>query len=379
MKTMIEIREVKSKKEQRNFLNFPLKLYRDNPCFVPPLYMDEKKMFRKDFVYLDTCEHVFFNAYENGKQVGRISGILQKASNEKTGEKRIRFTRFDAVNNQAVADALFAALEAWGREKGMDTVCGPLGYSDLEREGLLIEGFDQLSTFEEQYNADYYQTLIEGCGYGKEVDWVESKIYLPEEDDGSLKKMAKFILDRYHLHYGTAKNVRQFIDIYGDRFFALLDECYKDIYGTVPFTEGMKKMTIDNFLLIMDLKHVGVVLDEADNLVCLGICFPSIAKAVQPSRGHLTPAALVRLLNAIKHPEVLDLGLVAVDPRYVNKGVAAAVSAELLRMLKLDGIQYAETNLNLEDNYSIQNMWKRFRRVQHKRRRSYIKKLEEHT
>lgn len=376
---MIEIREVKSKREQKAFLNFPLKLYKDDPCFVPPLYVDEKKMFRKDFVYLDTCEHVFFNAYKDGVQVGRISGILQKASNEKTGEKRIRFTRFDAINDQAVADALFAALEAWGREKGMDTVCGPLGYSDLEREGLLIEGFDQLSTFEEQYNADYYQTLIEGCGYGKEVDWVESKIFLPQEDDGSLEKTAKFVLDRYHLHYGTAKNVRQFIDIYGDRFFALLDECYKDIYGTVPFTEGMKRMTIDNFLLIMDLKHVGVVLDKEDNLVCLGICFPSIAKAVQPSQGRLTPAALVRLLKAIKHPEVLDLGLVAVDPRYVNKGVAAAVSAELLRMLKLDRIQYAETNLNLEDNYAIQNMWKRFRRVQHKRRRSYIKKLEEHT
>ena len=373
---MLEIVEVKTKKQQRDFLNFPLELYRDNPCFVPPLYGDEKKMFRPDYVYYDTCEAVCWNAYRDGRIVGRIQGILQKAHNQKTGEKRIRFTRFDALDDQAVADALFRTLENWGRSKGMDTVCGPLGFSDLEREGLLIEGFDELATFEEQYNADYYQRLIENCGYRKEVDWEERKIYLPEQDDGKLEQMADFLMKRYNLHFGPAKNKRDFIRRYGDAFFALLDEGYKDIYGTVPFTKGMKDMLIDNFMLIIELKYVGVILDENDKLVCLGLCFPSLSRALQKSGGRLTPAALVRVLRDVKHPKILDLGLVAVDPAWANKGVATVVSAHILKLLREEGVEYCETNLNLEDNRSIINMWKRFRAVQHKKRRSFVKKLD---
>ena len=373
---MIQVVEVQTKKQQKDFLNFPLKLYKDNPNFVPPLYGDEKKMFRPDYVYYDTCEAACWNAYRDGKMVGRIQGILQKAHNEKTGEQRIRFTRFDAVDDQAVADALFAALESWAREKGMDTVCGPLGFSDLEREGLLIEGFDELATFEEQYNADYYQRLIENLGYAKEVDWEERKIYLPEKDDGKLEQMAEYVMKRYNLHFGPAKNKRDFIDRYGEAFFALLDESYKDIYGTVPFTKGMQKMLIDNFMLIIDLKYVGVILDENDKLVCLGLCFPSLARAVQKSGGRLTPAALVRVLRDVKHPKILDLGLVAVDPAWANRGVATVVSAHILRLLREEkDVEYCETNLNLEENRSIINMWKRFRAVQHKKRRSYVKKL----
>lgn len=373
---MVSVMEVTTKKQQRAFLDFPLALYKDCPCFVPPLYSDEKKMFRPDYVYYDTCESVFYNAYRDGRMVGRIQGILQKAHNEKTGEKRIRFTRFDAIDDQEVADALFAAVEQWARQKGMDTVCGPLGFSDLEREGLLIEGFDELSTFEEQYSYDYYPKLIEHCGYGKEVDWEERKIYLPDQDDGTLEKMSKFIMARYHLHFGEAKNKRDFINRYGADFFELLDRGYKDIYGTVPFTEGMRKMLIDNFMLIIELKYVGVVLDEQNKVVLLGLLFPSLSKAIQPSKGKLTPLALVRILRGLRHPKILDFGLIAVDPDWANRGIATIASAHILKLLRQEGVEYAETNLNLEDNHSIINMWKRFKAVQHKRRRSYIKHLE---
>ena len=245
---MIEIVEAKTKKQQKEFIDFPLKMYKDNPYFVPPLYGDEKKIFRSDFVYNDTCDAVYYNAYRDGKMVGRISGILQKAANEKNGEKRVRFTRFDAIDDQSVADALFGAVESWALEKGMDTICGPLGFSDLEREGLLVEGFDQLSTFEEQYNADYYGRLIENCGYRKEVDWIESKIYLPERVDEGFQKTTDYIMKRYKLRFGEAKNPRDFIKRYGDAFFELLDVAYDGLYGTVPFTPGMKKMMIDNFM-----------------------------------------------------------------------------------------------------------------------------------
>ena len=372
---MVSILEVKTKKQQREFLNFPLELYKGEPNFVPPLWMDEKKIFRSDYVYYDTCDAVYFNAYVDGKIVGRISGILQRVSNEKTGERRVRFTRFDSINDKEVAKALFDAVENWAKEKGMDTVCGPLGFSDLEREGLLIEGFDQLSTFEEQYNADYYAELIESCGYAKEVDWVESKIFAPEKEDEELQKMADFVMKRYDLHFGTAKNVNDFLRKYKDGFFELLDEAYVDIYGTVPFTDNMKKMMIDNFKLIIDLRFVTVILDKNDKIVCLGLCFPSIANAIRKSRGHLTPAALVRLLRDIKRPKVIDLGLVAVSPEYLNRGVSTVIMTKMGDMLRTDGIEHAETNLNLEENHAIRNMWKRFSSVEHKRRRSYIKAL----
>ena len=372
---MITVEEVCTRRQRRDFLRFPLRLYRGNPNFVPPLYGDERKIFRKDYLYYDTCEAVYYNAYKDGMMAGRISGILQKASNEKRGECRIRFTRFDVIEDFEVAKALFEAVEKWGREKGMDTVCGPLGFSDLEREGLLIEGFDQLSTFEEQYNAPYYQTYIEKLGYAKEVDWTECKIYPPKEDDGELEKMAQFVMNRYKLRIGPASSVNDFLKRYADPFFELLDRSYEHIYGTVPFTESMKKLMISNFKLIIDLKHVAVVLDEQDNLVLLGLCFPSIARAVQKSNGRLTPGCLLRLLRAIRHPKVIDLGLIGVEPSWLNRGASSIIAAALVKMLQAPGTEYAETNLNLEDNYAIQNLWKRFDAVQHKKRRAYVKRL----
>lgn len=373
----IEIKKVRTKKEQREFLEFPLRMYKNNPCFVPPLYADEKKIFDKNFVYNDTCVAEYFLAVRDGRTVGRISAIIQKASNLKTGEKRVRFTRFDSIDDKAVAAALFGAVEDFARTNGMDTVCGPLGFSDLEREGLLIEGFDELSTFEEQYNAEYYGALLDSCGYKKEVDWIESKIYLPEDPENvaAMEKMSDFVMKRYGLRIGEAKNVKDFLNRYADGFFELLDVAYDGLYGTVPFTDGMKKMMMDNFRLIIDLKHVVVILNQENKIVCLGICFPSLAKALQKSNGHLTPAALVRVLKAIKKPKIIDLGLIAVDPAYLNRGVNAIVASGLMKMLQNDGVEYAETNLNLEDNLAIQSQWKRFKSIQHKRRRSYIKTL----
>ena len=372
---MIEIRKVKTKKEQRDFVNFPLKLYKNCEFFAPPLYVDEMKMFKKNYVYYDQSISVFFNAYENGKIVGRIQGILQKASNEKWGQKRVRFTRFDSIDNQEVANKLFEAIEDWAKENNMTEIVGPLGFSDLEREGLLIEGFDELSTFEEQYNYDYYQKLIENLGYQKEVDWVERKLYYTDEVDERLLRISDTILKKYNLKLAKTKNTREFIKKYGDQFFEILDETYDKIYGTVPFTANMKKMMISNFKLIINIKNVAVVVDENDKVVCFGLCFPSIAKALQKSGGHLTIPALFRLIKAIKHPKIIDLGLIGVVDEYKMKGVSSVMVAGILNMLKDDSVEYAETNLNLEDNYSVQNQWKHFKNILHKRRRCYIKKI----
>ena len=373
---MVQILEADTRRRQREFLNFPIKLYKGNPCFVPPMWADEKKIFRKDYLYLETCEAVYYNAYRDSVMVGRISGILQRASNEKTGEKRVRFTRFDCIDDFEVAEALFGAVEKWALEKGMDTVCGPLGFSDLEREGLLIDGFDELSTFEEQYNAPYYQTLIERLGYEKEVDWNEYKLRPADpETEMEMQKIADFVMKRYKLRVGPARSTNDFLKKYMDGFFDVLDRSYEKIYGTVPFTENMKKLMIDNFRLIIDTRHVIVILDENDKVILMGICFPSLAHAMQVGNGHLTPRAILAYLKARIRPDIIDLGLVGVDPEWLNKGVVAVVAAGLSKMLRQKGIKYAETNLNLEDNYAIQNIWKRFDNECHKHRRSYVKKI----
>lgn len=373
---MIEIKEVKTRKQIKEFLNFPLDLYDGNEYFVPPLYGDEKKIFKKDFAYSDQTECIYYNAYENGKIVGRISGIIQLVSNKKNNEKRVRFTRFDSIDNQEVANKLFSAVEKWAKDKGMDTIVGPLGFSDLEREGLLIEGFDQLSTFEEQYSYDYYPKLIENYGFQKEVDWVESILYPPKEMNERLGRLSSVMMKRYKLKFGESKNTKDFIKKYADQFFEILDITYDNLYGTVPFTEKTKKMMINNFKLIVNVKNVAVIVDENDKVVCFGICFPSLGKAVQKSKGHLTPLAIIRLLKAIKKPKSIDLGLIGVLPEYKNKGISSAIVYKIMEILMSDNIEYAETNLNLEDNKNIQNQWKVFESVQHKRRRAYVKNIK---
>ena len=374
---MIEIREVNTSRERRRFLEFPNKLYRGCPYYVPPLYLDEKKIFSRNYVYNDTCEAVYYNAYRDGKMVGRISGILQRSSNEKWGQKRVRFTRFDVEEDFEAARELFAAVEKWALSLGMEEVVGPLGFSDLEREGLLIEGFDQMSTFEEAYNYEYYGKFIEKLGYGKEVDWLESQVRAPRDPEAlaEMRKMSDFVLRRYKLHVGRATSGADFLKKYSSDVFKVLDDSYEKIYGTVPFTQRMKKNMIDNFRLIVDEKHAVIILDEEEKPVAFGVCFPCIAKPMQVSGGHLTPRAIFKFLRLRRHPEVIDLGLIGVEPEYLNRGISAVIANGLADMLLEPGIKYADTNLNLENNSAILNLWKRFDTTQNKRRRSYVKKL----
>lgn len=373
---MITISEVKTKKQQKEFVNFPLELYKNNPYFVPPLYGDELKIFKKNYVYSDTCDSIFFLAYENENVVGRIQGIIQKSSNEKRNEKRVRFTRFDAINNQEVATKLFSEIEKWALENNMDTICGPLGYSDLEREGLLIEGFNELSTFEEQYNYPYYQSLIENLGYKKEVDWLEQKIYAPDVYDEKLERVSGLMLKKYNLKFAEFKTTKELLKKYSRQIFKLLDETYENLYGTVPFSENMIQSTIKTFNLVIKPGNVGLIVNENDEPVCFALCFPSLAKAVQKSGGKLTPLTLIKVLRAIKHPKIIDFCLFGVKPEYMNKGVSSAITSYAMRLLMNPKIEYAETNLNLEDNHAILNQWKRFKTVQHKRRRSFVKTLK---
>ena len=375
---MITVEEVKTGKQRREFLNFPLDLYKGNPYYIPPMYMDEKKIFRKDYVYNSSCDSVFFNAYKDGKMAGRIQGIIQRDANAKNGEKRARFTRIEAIDDAEVFKALFEKSEGWAREKGMDTIQGPIGYSDLEKEGLLIEGFDVPGTFVTTYNLPYYQKHIEALGFKKEVDYTGSFLYGPESEETlqEMEQLVNFIFKRYKLHFGESRNGADFMRKYADGIFNLMDMSYEGLYGTVPFTEGMRKLMLDNFGLVIDPKYSAIILDENDKPVCFGLAIPSLNRAFQGTRGHITPGVAVRFLKCKLQPDCLNLCIIGADPEYLNRGVSAALSLAIMKMLKdSPTLKYADTCINLEDNYAIQNQWKRFKREVPKRYRAYVKPL----
>ncbi len=374
---MITVKEVKTSRDIKEFIEFPLRMYKDCPYFVPPLYGDEKKLLKSGGKTKD-ADAIFFLAEKDGKTVGRIQGIIQKQYNEAHDTKQIRFTRFDSIDNEEVSSALFSAVENWGKKNGMTEICGPLGYSDLDREGLLIEGFSEDSTFEEQYNFEYYASLIEKHGFTKDADWLEYELKMPEKRNEMLRRVAERTLEMNKLHIAdNSMSKRKYIDKYSDGFFDCLDLCYRHLYGTVELTAETRKELIDQFMLIINKKYLVFICDESEKVVAFGLCLPGMGNAVKKSGGRLTPSALFKLLRIVRNPDTIDLGLVAVLPEYQNSGVNAVILNGLMDMLADGTVKRCETNLNLETNTAVQAQWKYFSARQHKRRRSYIKKIGE--
>ena len=374
---MIEIVEVKTKKQQKLFVDFPTKLYDGCEQYVHPLRIDELNLFNSKNASYEDCDAVYFLAYKDKKLVGRVAIIIQKLYNQKVNEKRVRFSRFDSIDDQEVANALFSAGEKWAKEKGMEIIHGPLGFNDLDREGLLIEGFEHLATFEEQYNYPYYQKLIENYGFEKEKDWVEFKIFPPKEIDPRVARLAEAVSKRYKLKLAdtnTSKN--KFIEHYKEGIFNVLDLAYGSLHGTIPFTPKLRDQIIGQFKLFIKLRYIVVLVDENDKVVAFGFALPSIAKAVQKSKGRLTPCGILRIIKAANTSNVCDFGLVGTLPEYQGKGLTAAILKHIMQTMIEDKFEYAETNLNLEDNLKIQQTWKNFEHEQHKRRRCFVKKIQ---
>lgn len=374
---MVTIKEVVTKKDIKNFVRFPIELYKGNPFFVPPFESDEINKFnsKKNESYED-CTVKCFLAYRDEKIVGRIAGIIQHLYNKKANEKRIRFSRFDCIDDEEVSKALFKAVEDWGVSEGMEIIHGPMGYNDLDREGLLIEGFDQLSTFEEQYNYNYYQKLIENAGFGKEVDWFEYRIFKPKTDDGRLKRLSQAVLKRYKLNMVVYKNASKVIKKYKDQFFEVLDAAYAPLYGVVPFTDKVKDAVINQFKLILQGRFMVFITDENDKVIAFGLVLPSLSESVNKSKGRFLPFGIFRILHQIRKPKHIDLALIAIRPEYQSKGINAVLLDYLVSGMKKFGIEYAETNLMLETNTKIQHQWEGFDFIMHKKRRAFVKNLD---
>lgn len=373
---MVDIIEVKTRKQLKKFAEFVNKLYKGCPYYVPTLFADELDMFTpsKNPAY-EECDVVLYMAYRDGKMVGRIAGIIQNTYNRIRDCKLVRFTRFDAIDDQEVANALFDAVTKWAKERGINGIVGPLGFNDLDREGLLIEGFDRICTYETQYNYDYYPKLIENYGFVKDADWVEYRIKFPEQIDERYERIGNKILEKYELKVIRDMPKKEFISKYGEDIFDLVDEGYGALYGTVPFSKKTRQLILSQFGLALNTDLMALVVDKDDKPVAFALTLPSLSKALVGSGGHLYPHTIIKLLKAIKKPKDIDFALVAVKDEYLHKGLNGVIFNELMhRFLKM-GIGYCETNLNLEDNIAVQNMWHNYEREQHKRRRSYHKSI----
>lgn len=373
---MIIVRQISKRRDYKKFVRFPDKLYKDNPNWVPPLEMDEYNLTQpKKNACFEESDASFFLAEEDGKVVGRIMGIISHAYNQKNNANRARFSRFECINNHEVADKLLKAAEDWAREKGCDSIHGPLGFNDLEREGLMVEGFDKEGCYLTSYNWPYYQKFIEDNGYTPDARWVEWRIPVPGKVNERASRVADMVEKRYGFHEKTFKSNSEVINKYGKKFFELLDECYKNLYGTIPFNDKLVKQTIDGFKLIIDKKYISLIFNKNDELIGYGIGFPSISRALVKCRGRMLPFGVFGLLKAINHPKVIELGLITVKPEYQKMGVTALIIKNMQQRMIDNGILYCDTGCQLEDNMPAIAALDMFEREAIRRKICYIKNL----
>jgi len=372
----VELRRVETRRQLKAFIRFPYSIYKDDPCWVPPLDADDMATLSRDtnpaFEY---CEAEYWMAYKDGKAVGRIAGIINHRYIEKWGKKRARFGWIDFVEDIEVAAALLKAVEDWARSKGLEGLCGPLGFTDLDREGMLIAGFDRLGTYATSYNKAYYPRFLEELGYEKDVDWVEFRVKTPSEIPEKVRRVQELISKRTGVRVYEWKSKKEVERRFGGQIFSLIDEAYEHLYGTVPLTERQVQYYIKTYLGFVDPRFTKILVDESDKLVGFGISMPSLSEAVRKARGRLFPLGWLYMLTALRKPKVIDMYLVAVRRDLQSRGAIALIMNALNDSAIKAGVEYSETNVELETNVEVQGIWKDYEKEQHKRRRAFIKTL----
>jgi GNAT superfamily N-acetyltransferase len=374
----IEVNEVKTKKELKKFIKFQMKLYEGNPYYVPQLIRDEMEIFdkKKNPAY-EIGDTKLFLAYKDGQIVGRIAALLNKAANEKYKQNNLRFGWFDSIDDFEVAKALFDKVEEWGKELGMETLTGPQGFTDLDPEGMLIEGFEELQTIATMYNYPYYKELVEKYGFKKEIDYIEFQTKTPRNLDDvpeKLKRTAKWVKERYGFKLMKFKSVKE-AKKHGKELFDLLDEAYEELYGTSPLTEKQKEYYIKKYIPFVNPKLLEAVENDKGEMIGFMITMPSLSKAFQKAKGRLFPFGFIHILKGLKTYETLDFYLAAVKKEYRGKGVDLLMVLDIIEKGIEFGFKNGESNPELETNKKIQGEWKYFNPRQHKRRRIFIKNI----
>lgn len=371
----VEIKKVTTKSELKRFIRFNYEFYKDNPYSVPDLYDDMLNTFSpKKNAAFEFCEADYFLALRDGKIVGRVAAIINRRANETWNRKTVRFGWIDFINDMEVSTALIDTVKQWGKERGMTEIEGPLGFTDMDAEGMLVEGFDQLSTMATIYNYPYYPQHMERLGLSKSADWVEMKIYVPDAIPEKHRRISDIIAKRYNLHIRklkSKKEVRQ--SGVAHDIFRLINDAYTPLFGYSRMTERQIDQYVKMYVPVLDLRMVSIVENEQNEIVAVGISMASLSRALQKAKGRLLPFGWYHLLKALmwKRPKVLDLLLVAVRPDYQGKGVNALLFTDLIPVYKELGFEYAESNPELEMNEKVQNQWQYFKTEQHKRRRCF--------
>lgn len=374
----VNIVKVESKKQLKTFIRFNYELYKGNRYSVPELYEDTINTLRKDRnAAFEFCDADYFLAYRDNKVVGRIAAIINNRANEKWGNKTARFGWVDFIDDKEVVDALFTTVEKWARERGMTEIEGPLGFTDLDPEGMLVEGFDRLGTIATIYNYPYYPEHMERMGYTKTTDWVEFLFTVPKERWEKAVRVSTIVERKYNLSIVKCKSRSELARRYGKQMFKLINECYAELHGYSELSEKQIEQYIKMYLPMIDLRLASFIVDKDDNLIAIGVSIYSLSEAFRNAKGKLFPLGWWHILKSlfIKHPKRLDFLLVAVAPEYQNKGVFAMLFNHLLGNFIEMGFIDVESNPELEDNKKMLAQWDSFDKEQHKRRRAFRKEL----
>ena len=376
---MVEIREIQpTKSNLLKFVHFPIDtLYRDSEYFVPPLVTDEINTLRPDKnPAFDFCEAVYYLAYRDGKIVGRVAGIINHVCNERSGKKEARFSYIDFIDDAEVVDALIEAVTRWGKSKGMEHLTGPLSFTDMDPEGMLIEGYDRVGTSGGIYNFPYYPKHMERLGFVKDADWLEMLITIPKDIPEKMQRISDLVSKRYNLEAIKYSNRKKLVADYGDAIFKLINVAYDDIFGYSPLSDKQINHYIKMYLPFLPLNDLAMAVEkDTRELIAVGISIPSMARALIKNRGRLFPFGWMPLLKAFKHNDVVDLMLIAVKPEFQNKGVNSLLFTDLIPCFNANGYKFAESNRELELNSKVLKQWEYFEYVQHKRRRAFTKEI----
>lgn len=373
----IVIKEVTGKKELRQFVRFNIDLYKGNPYHVPSLIYDEMMTLdRKQNPAFEVCDAIYFLAYKGDRIVGRIAGIINRRSNEVWNQKRARFGFVDFIDDDEVVDALFNAVRQWAKQQGMEELCGPMGFTDLDHEGMLVHGFDQLGTMATIYNHPYYPQQLERMGFVKDQDWHEFKVFVPDCVPEKHLRIGEIVKRKYGLKVVKCKSKKEVMP-YARPLFETLNISYAPLYGFSPLTDKQIDYYINMYIPMLRLDLLTLIVREEDNAVVgFGISIPSLSRALQKSKGQLWPFGWFHLLKALRSkPEIVDLYLMGVLPEYQSKGVNALLFNDLIPIYKSLGVVYAESNPELETNNAVQAQWDYFKREHHKTRRVFIQQL----
>lgn len=371
------IKKVTTKSELKKFIRFNYELYKDNPYSVPDLYEDMLSTFSDKNPAMEFCQAEYFLAYQKGEIVGRIAAFINHRANERWNEKVVRFGWIDFIDDMIVSKALLETVEAFGRKHGMTRMEGPLGFTDMDAEGMLLEGYDLPSTMATIYNYPYYPVHMEKLGLEKAADWVEFRLIVPDKIPEKMVRISEIVKKKYGLR--NVKITRKMIKErhYGQRIFDLINDSYKNLFGFTPLTQGQIDKYVKTYLGLLNLEMVSLIEDAQGELIGVGISMGSLSAALQKAKGKLFPFGWYHILRALKlkQPDTLDLLLVGIKPEYQNKGVNALLFTDLIPIYIKNGYKWCETNPELETNTAVQKQWEYFETESTRRRRCFKKEL----